>query len=164
MTHTHDYWEKIRTWLIPKLGVVAQFLEDATGYDYYVMSETHNSQFVGRVPMGEEEFESVLHDMGFVRNPLASLKIHGSGETEEGSWRRVSENEPNFQIHAVLYDGSNVDNAETDVTYVYAHWEYRWDRHPIKHYNEVNYNAAKGRKLLTKMLDENGIPHDPIRP
>lgn len=164
MGHTHDYLENLRRWLIPKLGVVAQFLEDATGDDYFVMSETHNSQFVGRVPMACEDFEEKLHGMGFTRNPLSSLKQRGSGETEEGSWRLIAEDCPKFQIHVVLYDGSDVNNAETGVTYVYAHWEYRWDVHPLKHYWAEGYDSAKGRKRMARLLDDNGIEHEPIRP
>jgi hypothetical protein len=114
--------------------------------------------------MPEEKFEKVLDDLGFERNPLASLKtLASTGETEEGSWRHV-ENGSEYQLHVVLYDGSNVQNADTNCTYVYAHWEYRWDVHPWKHYRGVNYDADTGVKKMKKRLDEYGVNYEPIRP
>jgi hypothetical protein len=165
MGHLHDYWESIRLWLIPKLGTVTQWLEDVTGRDLYVTAETHNRQFVGRVPIGEEEFEKVLHDMGFERNPLAALKNLPSGEVEEGSWRKVGyDKHPRKQLHVIIYDGSKIQNAETGHTYVYAHWEYRWDTNPMKHYRSVDMDPDEGVKRMKDLLDQNGIVYEPIRP
>jgi hypothetical protein len=165
MAHKHDYWEGWRAWLIPKLGGIANWLSHVTGDHYYVEAEAHNSQFVGRVPMGEEEFEKELHDMGFERNPLAAWKHLDSGEEEEGSWRRIGyEDSPKMQLHVILYDGSKIQNAETGYTYVYAHWELRWDVDPWGHYRGKNYDADEGVKRMKKLLDENGVNYEPIRP
>lgn len=166
MGHRHDWWEPVRHWLIPKLGVVSQFVEDATGRSYYVESETHANQFVGRVPMPEEQFEGVLHELGFERNPLSALKSRGSGEAEEGSWRKVGiSGHPNMQIHIVLYDGDKMPDAgDSGYTYVYAHWEYRWDTHPLRHYRLEDYDADEGVKRMKKLLDERGISYEAIRP
>lgn len=165
MGHRQDWWESIRAWLIPKLGVFVQFLEDATGNDYYVESKTHANQFVGRVPMGEEEFEKVLDELGFERNPLAAWKHLGSGETEEGSWRRIGyDDSPEMQLHVILYDGKDIQNAETNVTYVYAHWELRWDVDPWGHYRGAVYNPDEGVRRMKKLLNEAGVNHEPIRP
>lgn len=166
MSHTKDYWEKIRNYIIPKLGVFTQWIEDLTGGDYYVEGETHNNQFVGRVNMGEEEFEKVLDDLGFERNPLASLKqLKRTGETEEASFRKVDiPGFPDMQIHVVLYDGKKMQNADSDVTYVYAHWEMRWDTHPLKHYREKNFNAPEGARRMKDLLDQNGIEYILERP
>lgn len=166
MGHNHDYWEGWRGWLIPKLGAVAQLIEDVTGGHYYVRGETHNNQFVGRIPMSEEEFEKELHDLGFHRNPLSAWKtLNSTGETEEASFRKIGfEDSPKYQLHVVLYDGSNIQNAETDHTYVYAHWEYRWDIHPIKHYRGENKSGSKGVQKMKNMLDAEGIVYELIRP
>lgn len=166
MGHKHDYWEGFRQWLIPKLGTVTQLLEDVTGDHYYVKSEMHNTQFVGRVPMGEEDFEEKLHEMGFVRNPLASLKTLGvTDEVEEGSWRKVGfEDHPNYQLHVIVYDGEKMNNAQSGVTYVYAHWEKRWDTNPSDHYRAVGYNGPEGVRRVKRLLDEHGVGYEPIRP
>jgi len=166
MGHKQDWWERVRATVIPKIGLVTQLIEDVTGSYYYVRTETHNNQFVGRVPMNEEKFEKELHEMGFDRNPLSSLKTLGStGESEEGSWRKVGfEDAPAFQLHVILYDGEPINNAEVDVTYVYAHWELRWDTNPIKHYRGVDANGPEGVRRMKRLLDENGIGYEPIRP
>lgn len=147
-----------REWLIPKIGLVTQLIEDVTGADYYVESTTHNNQFVGRVPMCEEEFEKELSGLGFTRNPLSSWK-------SLESWRKVGfDDSPEMQLHVVLYDGEPMDNAAVDVTYVYAHWEIAWDVHPIAHYCGKRVNGPEGVRRMKKLLDEHGIGYEPIRP
>jgi len=166
MGHKHDYWEGWRAWIIPKLGGIANWLEQATGDRYYVESETHNNQFVGRVPMPEEEFEEKLHEMSFHRNPLSTWKHLDSGEHEEGSWRKIDdEDSPRMQLHVILYDGKKQQDAgESGYTYVYAHWEIRWDVDPWGHYRGKSYNPDEGVKRMKKLLNENGIDHEAIRP
>jgi hypothetical protein len=164
MGHKHDYWEGWRAWVIPKLGVVTQLAEDLTGTDLYVTGDTHSNQFVGRVPMPVENFEKVLHELGFHRNPLASLKSLSSGEQEEGSWRKIGfDGHPKMQLHVILYDGNTIEEGESDYTYVYAHWEIRWDVHPIKHYRGVDFNAHAGVSRMKNLLDEHGVVYEPIR-
>lgn len=164
MGHRHDFWERVRRTVIPRLGVVTQLLEDFFGDNFYVMAETHNNQFVGRVEMGEEAFEKRLHEWGFERNPLAALKSIGD-EVEEGSWRKVGyDSHPRKQLHVILYDGSEINDAQTGYTYVYAHWEYRWDTDPIKHYRSVEMNPGEGVRRMKNLLDEKGVVYDPIRP
>lgn len=169
MAHKHDFWEGLRGWLLPKLGVIAQFLEDVTGDRYYTESDTHKNQFVGRVALPEEAFEKVLHDLGFDRNPLAAWK-HLSTDTdnyEEGSFRKVGFGEyPRMQLHVILYDGAGFEEGESEHTYVYAHWEYRWDTNPIKHYRGSNgrYSAEEGVRRMSALLDEADVEFDDVRP
>lgn len=165
--YKQDWIESLRGWLIPKLGIFSHILEEITGEEFYVESETHRDQFVGRVPMNEESFEKELDDMNFHRNPLAAWKARRKDpeDLEEGSWRKVGYDEnPRMQLHVVLYDGSPINNADVGCTYVYAHWEYRWDTDPVKHYRGVDYNAGEGVRRVKKLLDENGISYEPIRP
>jgi len=167
MGHKLDWIEKLRLWLIPKLGVIAQHLSEKSDKPIYVSYDLHNREFVGRVPMNEESFEKKLDEMGFERNPIAALKtLESTGELEEGSWRKVyPEEHPDWQLHVILYDGEKQHNAgDTGYTYVYAHWELRWDTKPWKHYRGVKYNPDKGVKKMKKLLNENGIDHKPIRP
>jgi len=164
MGHKNDYWEGWRAWIIPKLGGIANWLEHATGDHYYVQSKTHANQFVGRVPMGEEEFEKKLHDMNFHRNPLASFKNLDSGEHEEGSWRKVDFDNQRMQLHVILYDGEKIADGDSGYTYVYAHWELRWDVDPWGHYRGKIYNPAEGVKKMKKLMDEHGVNYEPIRP
>lgn len=163
MAHKHDYWEGIRGWLIPKLGGIAHFLSDVLNDRYYVESATQAGEFVGRVDMGEEEFEKVLHDMGFQRNPLAAWKhlAKDTDQHEEGSFRWIppedSDLDQKMQLHVILYDGSARNDAETGYTYVYAHWEYRWDVGPWKHYRGYRHSHEQGVEIMTRRLNEQGV-------
>lgn len=166
---THDFFERLRRTLIPKLGAVVHLADEMTHSDLYVEGETHHSQFVGRVAMSEEEFEDILTGLNFVRNPLAAFKRRaGTREHEEGSFRWLGTNHADyrddFQLHVILYDGSVVPNADTDETYVYAHWEYRWDVAPLKHYRAVEFQPQKGVAMMQTMLDAHDIPYDQTRP
>lgn len=167
MGHKHDFWETIRSVLLPKLGIVAHHLNTITKKNYYVEADTHKERFVGRVEMGEEEFEKVLHDLGFERNPLAAWKHleTDADNYEEASFRKIGfEDEPRKQLHVVLYDGANVDDSPDEYTYVYAHFEYRWDTNPIKHYRGHEVESKRAVKRMKWMLDGQGIEWDGIRP
>lgn len=166
MGHTHDWLEQLRGWLIPKLGSVVQLLEDVTGDKYYVESETHNSQFVGRVDIDIDTFEKKLHKMGFGRNPMSALKHLSSGQKDEGSWRRVGYDgsHPDMQLHVILYDGRRMKNCPDACVYVYAHWELRWDTDPVGHYRGNNVQPAEGVRRMKDHLDQNGIGYTLERP
>jgi hypothetical protein len=166
MSHQQDYWEGVRGFVIPKLGIFVQLLEDITGDNYYVQSTTNKYEFVGSVDMPEEEFEQVLHDLNFVRNPLAAWKhlFNDKTEHEEGSFRWIppedSDLNSKFQLHVIIYDGQPVQNSDSDTTFVFAHWEYRWDVHPIKHYRGVDSDAQRGVELMQQKLNEVGVGYD----
>jgi len=148
-------------------GVLTQFIEDMTTCRYYVDSGTHNKQFVGRVPICMRDLEERLSDLEFKRNPLASLKRSESDydNFEEGSWRKVGfEDHPKMQLHVILYDSNAIDNRDDDMTYVYAHWEYRWDVHPIRHFRGKNASGPEGVRRMKKLFDENGINCKSVRP
>ena len=162
MGHSHDWVESLRRRIIPKLGVVTAFLEEITGKNYYVTAETRDDQFVGCVPMGEEEFEEELHDMGFDRNPAASLKRHFRvGDVEECSFRKANGDK---QLHVILYDGKEIANADSGEVFIYAHWEYRWDKYPLKHYRGESLNFKIGVDRMRRLLEDNGIPYDHVQP
>lgn len=166
---TNSTFEKVRRAVIPKLGALVNFYNETTGSDLYVNGYTTKDQFVGRVNMSEEEFEEVLEEMGFTRNPLAAFKtLVGTNYPEEGSFRWLgTEHEDyrnDFQLHVVIYDGKVVPDADVGETYVYAHWEYRWDTNPVKHYKSVDFQTEKGARMMKDMLDAHGIDYDQERP
>jgi hypothetical protein len=159
MGHEQDYWEGWRRFVIPKLGAIVQFLDELTRRELYVTSVSRNKEFVGAVQMGEEAFEKYLHKRGFERNPLASLKtIESTDEKEDGSWREINpDGEKEFQLHVTFYDGKKIQNSDSDTVYIYAHYEYRWDVAPIKHYKAIDMDRKRGVELMRKYLDEDGV-------
>jgi len=165
----NDTLEHIRRTYIPLLGMLVSAYNESRGTKYYVQGAVYDSQYVGCIDMSEERFEEELAKLGFERNPLASLKTRaGTSEVEEGSFRWVphepTELDTDYQLHCIIYDGSLVPDADTGVTYVYAHWEKRWDRAPIAHYREVGFAPVKGRRMMREKLDEAGIAYDKARP
>lgn len=166
MGHKKDWIERFRRWIIPKLGILALIAEEVTGENYYVQYDLRNKEFVGRVSMDEEEFEKFLHEQGFSRNPLSALKrLARTSEVEEGSWRLVGfDDYPDRQLHIILYDGSAVSDADTGYTYIYAHWEYRWDTNPKKHYRGVDYDEKEGVLRMRRILESNGVQYDFVQP
>lgn len=162
MGHRQDYWEPIRTRLLPAVGAVFSVIEDISGDKYYHVSEQRRNQFVGRIEMGEEQFEQVLHRNGYERNPLAWLKKRRStGEIEEGSWRK---RDGEKQTHLVLYDGDSVPHGDSGCLYLYAHYEYAWDAHPIKHLRSVNLSTEEGVNRVRRMLQDEGINYEFVQP
>ena len=163
-----DFYEVLRQKLIPPLGYIVQGINELTRGGFYVTSETDSTEFVGRVEMSEEEFEIKLQEMGFERNPLAALKRLKSDplEKEEGSFRKVDfEDYPRKQLHVICYDGKHINNAESGYTYVYAHWEFRWDTDPIRHYQGAGtMHDAIGVKRMKALLDEANIRYTDDRP
>lgn len=166
MGHDHDYWEGWRRHIIPRLGVFVQLLNELLRVDMYVSSRSRRNQFVGRIQMNEERFEQYLHEWGFERNPLSSLKTRlDTGEVEEGSWRKIyPHNAPEWQLHVIIYDGEQIANAKSGELFLYAHWEYRWDVHPWKHYKGVDIDEKEGVIRMRQLLDKDGIPYEFIQP
>lgn len=173
MTHKHDFVERVRRYFIPKLGRVTAAINRETGTDYYVERPTDHREFVGTVPLDEEALEARLHDINAVRNPLAAWKhLPGVGVDEQGSWawrgdvlvdengNYVFEHDPwaDMQLHFILYeiDGSLGSTA------VFAHWEYSWKTHPIKHYNGGGLNGEwrdhTGVEYALEIFDQNDVP------
>jgi len=165
----NDTLEHIRRTYIPRLGMLVSFYNESRGTKHYVESSVSDPQYVGRIDMSEERLEEELTQLGFERNPLASLKTRaGTNEVEEGSFRWVpqepTELDTEYQLHCIIYDGSLVPDADTGTTYVYAHWEMRWDRAPIAHYRKKNVALVKGRRMMREKLEEAGIGYDKSRP
>lgn len=158
-----DFFEYLRRSVVPYIGKYVSMFNEAFGTDLYVRSESTDSQFVGVVDVPESSFEMILDQMNFERNPLASLKSR-SAETEEGSFRWLppedSDLDPAKQLHVIIYDGSVVPNANTGRTYIYAHWEYRWDWHPIKHYRGVDMDHRRGVEMMRAKLDEANVAYE----
>lgn len=161
MTHKHDWTEPLRRRVVPIIGAFAAAIEDYTGTEYYHDSEQRNRQFVGRIEMDEECFERVLHDNNFHRNVPAWLKRAPDGEVEEGSWRRV---DGEMQTHLVFYDGKDAPNARSGQLFLYAHYEYRWDVHPLKHLRGDDIDCDEGVSRVRRLLQDEGIQYDFIQP
>lgn len=141
MGHNQDFWEVLRTVLARPIGALVTGIR---------CTKDTPDRFVGYVEMPIEEFEEFLHRAGFERNPLSYWKKAPGLGDEDGTWRKTH---GKWQLHAVLY--TYLDHP--DRTYIYAHWELRWDRHPLKHLRGVDLDPTKGVNQMRSLLKRRSV-------
>lgn len=162
----------VRHATLPVLGRIVRYANERYGTDLYVENRTRPVEFVGRVDASGAEFERLLLDeLGFEVNPVAARKYRERADGREygkGSYRLLPDGSDGRsarkQLHVRVYDG---DDAEAGGILVYAHWEYRWDTDPKKHYRGVEWDAALGVRMTRRLLAANGVGYatDPdLRP
>ncbi|UBF23183.1 hypothetical protein M1M34_gp032 [Haloarcula tailed virus 2] len=165
-----DFWETIRSTLIPLVGRQVAKLDSHTKDHYYVEHRTGRGQYICQINKSEEKFEEDLEDMGFERNPIAAFKtLAGTDHKEEGSWYKVDdsddvldlelpekakefdrEGQPDFQLHLILYE---IDD-DSKTTTVCGHHELWWGARPLGHYRGHYYSPWFGGILFSKILME----------
>ena len=117
----------------------------------YAVSHTTADEYALTAHCSEARLEAILVELGFSRNPIASLKVRLDGNVSEGSWVWRPSPLADHQLHIVLHELED----ETGVD-VYAHWEYSWIRHPYTHYVARGYDAALGVELARRWLTSYG--------
>lgn len=148
MGHNLDFYERIRFTLARPIGRLVTGVKSV---------EIDSAEFVGYVEISEEEFEKELHEMDFHRNPLAYWKTFPGFGGEHGSWRWV---EGDWQLHVMLFENPSIADIPDgeDRTYIFAHWEYRWDRYPLKHLRTLDQSDSKGVNRMRNKLNLASIP------
>lgn len=163
--HTHDWLEAVRHALIPDLGHLLAEVNDDWSTDLYATLQTHVHELAFLWHEPEEAFERRLHELGFVRNPVAAWKSLDDGSTEQGSWAWRGrppatsstgewEHDPwaDAQLHVIVFG-----EAGDGTTAAFAHWEYSWKTHPVKHYRGGDTPDGlddRGVALLRRMFRE----------
>lgn len=114
--------------------------------------------YVGTIHRPIGDVESALSDGGFSWDPLSMYHHTPEGDEADGSWAYRSSWLADRQLHVVLF-------AEGDeVTEVYAHDEFNWSRHPIKHAQEIDIRRNEGSTEMRRWMDARDIEyeHDPV--
>ncbi|MCU4740015.1 hypothetical protein OB955_23250 [Halobacteria archaeon AArc-m2/3/4] len=145
MGYREDIVNAVRRSAIPQL----HYLLDGT-FGAYAVSHTTADEYVMTAHCDEDTIEAVLADIGFSRNPIASLKVRMDGNTSEGSWVWRPSPLSSWQLHIVLHQ---LEETDEDCVDVYAHWECSWIRHPYNHYTARGYDAEKGVELAKRWLE-----------
>ncbi|MFC5970706.1 hypothetical protein ACFPYI_05105 [Halomarina salina] len=135
----------------------------------YAVMHTTEEEYAMTVHCSEGTLERILdEELGFSRNPLSALKVRVDGNTSEGSWVWRESPLADWQLHLVLHvvDDAVDEDREGEAVDVYAHWEYSWLTHPLKHYATRGYDAEKGVRLAREWLGRydgeafpDGLPH-----
>ncbi|WP_126662062.1 hypothetical protein [Haloterrigena salifodinae] len=103
--------------------------------------------YVATVSVPIAEVETKLHDEGFTWDPLSLYHYTLVGNKSDGSWTYRSSRLANRQLHVVLFERRR---GRTDV---YAHAEYSWLRHPLKHAEEKAIRRSDGAATMQRVLE-----------
>jgi hypothetical protein len=112
------------------------------------------SEYVGTIHRPLDEFTETLRDHGFDWDPLAWYHSPPVGSEPNGSWTYKLRPLADRQIHVILIAHS------PEYIDVFAHEEYNWLRHPIKHLRQVGINRKAGRSKIRRWIESHGIEVD----
>lgn len=118
------------------------------------ITRVYPAGYVGTVHRPIDEVESELRDGGFTWDPLSVYHYTLEGDAADGSWAYRSSWRADRQVHVVLF----AEGSET--TDVYAHDEFNWSRHPVKHAREVDIRRYEGRAEVRRWLDDRGLAYE----
>ncbi|XVH33622.1 hypothetical protein ACNS7O_17040 (plasmid) [Haloferacaceae archaeon DSL9] len=142
-----DRITRIRRLVLPTVHRIA---EPLGGFAQCVMNPT---EYVGTVKRKLGDLRSDLRSMGFRREPISSLKQRDDGAPSIGSWVWRASVWAKRQLHVTLF--WNPDHGVE----IWAHWEYSWIRHPLKHYRCAAYDPLGGVKSMRRLLTAKNIPY-----
>ena len=142
MGYREDFTNAVRRSMWPQIHYLI-----SGSFDGYAVSHTTADEYALTTHCSEERLEEILSELGFSRNPIASLKVRTDGNTSEGSWVWRASPLADMQLHIVLHEVGDAEKVD-----VYAHWECSWIRHPYKHYVARGYDAEKGVELARRWL------------
>lgn len=115
------------------------------GFGGYAMTDNTEEEYVGTVDLPQSALETLLREAGFRRNVVSSLKVRVDGNVSDGSWAWRESPLADWQLHVILHDiGDSVE--------AYAHWEYSWYTHPIKHYAATDCSPETGVRMTRELL------------
>jgi hypothetical protein len=113
-----------------------------------------DSEYVGTVEQPLDEFTETLQAHGFEWDPLAWYHQPPVGSEPNGSWAYRRTVLADRQIHVILIAHS------PEYIDVFAHEEYSWLRHPIKHFRQVGIERQAGRSEMRRRIGRQDVEID----
>ena len=113
-----------------------------------------HAEYAGTVHCPMDEFVSTLRAGGFSWGPISWYHQPPVGRAPDGSWTYRDGPLADRQLHVVLYA------REAERIDAYAHDEYNWMRHPVKHLKQVDIRRSKGAAEMRRWLDGRGLDYD----
>lgn len=118
------------------------------------ITQVYPAGYVGTVRQPIEDVEAELRDGGFTWDPLSLYHYTPEGDNADGSWAYRSSWLADRQLHVVLFaEGSAV-------TGMYAHEEFNWSRHPIKHAREVDIRREEASAQMRRWIDARDLEYE----
>lgn len=137
----------IRRLFLPTISKGIEIFNNIFDSHYYVTAKTAPAQFVGTINLTKHETILLFKMHGFTDNPLAALKSF-DGRYEIASLAFRERLFSKHQIHIILFELD--DDPYT--TAIFAHKEYSWVRHPIKHYKVDYISNEEGVRYVRQLL------------
>ncbi len=134
-----------------RLGPLITRLGRTFGQPEYRLRDT---EYVGTVQQPLDEFTETLQEHGFEWDPLAWYHQPPVGSEPDGSWVYRQTPLADRQLHAILIAHS------PEYIDVFAHEEYNWLRHPIKHLRQVGIERKAGSSEMRRWIERQGIEVD----
>ncbi|MFO8115587.1 MAG: hypothetical protein R6U01_09575 [Halorubrum sp.] len=134
-----------------RLGPWITRLAQRVGQPEYRLRDT---EYVGTVRRPLDEFTETLREHGFEWDPLAWYHQPPVGSEPDGSWTYQRAPLADRQIHVILIAHS------PEYVDVFAHEEYNWLRHPIKHLRQVGIDREAGSEEMRRWLERHGMEVD----
>ena len=113
-----------------------------------------DAEYVGTIQQPLDEFTEMLEEHGFEWDPLAWYHQPPVGSEPNGSWAFRRGWLADRQLHVILiaHSARYID--------VFAHEEYNWLRHPIKHLQQAGIDREAGSSEVRRWLESNGVELD----
>ena len=112
------------------------------------------TEYAGTAHCSMNDLEALLQDDGFSWAPFSLYHRTPVGTSPDRSWTYRSSVLADRQLHVLLF-------AQTSETVdVYAHTEYNWLRHPVKHAQQIGIDRAEGARLMRQWLAKRGVDSD----
>lgn len=133
------------------LGPYVDRLAKALGQSSY---HIRRSEYVATVHLPIEDLEDHLRAGGLTWAPFSLYHRTPMGTSTDGSWTYRPSPLADRQLHVVLF-AQSADRVD-----VYAHEEYNWLRHPVKHARRRDIRREAGSEQLRRWLDAQALAYD----
>ena len=110
--------------------------------------------YVATVHLPIDDLEAELRAGGFTCDPISVYHYTPEGSSMGGSWAYRPSRLGDRQLHVVLFA------QRSDRTDVYAHDEFNWLRHPLKHAGEVDIRRNEGVAEMRRWLSARGLEYE----
>ncbi|WP_134669310.1 hypothetical protein [Halorussus marinus] len=134
-----------------RLGPSLTRLARTFGQPEYRLLDT---EYVGTIEQPLDEFTETLREHGFEWDPLAWYHRPPVGAEPNGSWTYRQSRLADRQLHVILIAHS------PEYLDVFAHEEYNWLRHPIKHIRQVGIDREAGSSTMRRWIESHDTTVD----
>lgn len=146
-----DFQLRIPYRLRHTIGPWIDRLADRLGQPSYHVRPT---EYAGTAHCSLSDLEATLRVDGFSWAPFSLYHRTPTGTSPNRSWTYRSSVLADRQLHVILFAQSS------ETVDIYAHTEYNWLRHPVKHAKQIGIDRIEGARLIRQWLTEHGVDSD----